>query len=127
MKQSQAPSRLPAQCRAGQLLTGENLDAPANNLLIKIRDAPANNRKSAGTASLWQISENRKPLQSSYLLIHPQDATWLHPVLSCKWQKINDKLQISVMQLVVDLSEGSIPQVLENDREAASLCKTRSC
>jgi hypothetical protein len=29
---SQAPSRLPAQCRAGQLLAGDNLDEPANNL-----------------------------------------------------------------------------------------------
>ena len=38
---SQAPSRLPAQCRAGQLLTGDNRAAPANNLHIKIRDAPA--------------------------------------------------------------------------------------
>ena len=33
---SQAPSRLPAQCRAGHLLTGDNLKAPANNLHIKM-------------------------------------------------------------------------------------------
>jgi hypothetical protein len=36
---SQAPSRLPAQYRAGQQLTGDNRAAPANNLSIKIWDA----------------------------------------------------------------------------------------
>jgi hypothetical protein len=35
--------------------------------------------------------------------------------------------QTSEKQAHVNLSEGSAPQVLENDREAASLCKASIC
>ena len=55
MKQSQAPSRLPAQCRAGQLLTGENLDAPANNLHIDIRDVSRKQQKISGNCKSLAI------------------------------------------------------------------------
>ena len=79
----QAPSRLLAQQRAGQLLAGENLDAPANNLHIRMlliypRDESFGCNSLQGRHMLIYPRDasqlaSRKSLQGKHMLIYPRD------------------------------------------------------